>query len=75
MNIKKFFDKFTTENVSKSLKSFDSRMAKFSKYLDLFNKGMNDMLQELSFDVKEFNERSRFEEKKNQKNLDKIWSD
>ena len=71
MNFKLILEKIgkqiTFENLDKCFKTFDSG-------LRAFNKGMDDMLKELSSDVKESNERTEFEAKKNKENLSKFFS-
>ncbi|MCH7649050.1 MAG: hypothetical protein IIA83_10645 [Thaumarchaeota archaeon] len=66
MILEKIGKEITFENLDKCFKTFDSG-------LRVFNKGMDDMLKELSVDVKESNERAEFEAKKNKENLSKLF--
>jgi len=79
-----FLQEFNSENLGKTLDSFDKGMAIFNKGVQEFGKSMDSMTRELSSDVQKSHSKREFESKKNQKNVEKlfgsksdvkIWSD
>lgn len=68
-----FLKKINLENLDTSLKLLDKVFFQFSKYLTVFNNGVDDFLKEMSFENTESNSRSRLEEKKNRRNVDLLW--
>lgn len=68
--------KLILKKIEKNLtfKNFDKCMNTFDNGLKSFNRGIDDMLKELSSDVKDSNERANSEAKKNNDNINKIWN-
>jgi len=56
-----------------NIKNIDQGISTFNKLVQDFGDSMDKMTGELSSDIEKSNRESEAREKKNQKNLDKIW--
>jgi len=73
MNFKKLLKKFNLKNLDKALNKMEKIFTAFSNGLNSFNKGMDDMMDQLSSDFKKSDRRKKSRAIKDRENLDKIF--
>jgi len=65
--------KFNAKNISNAFNTLNKGTVAFNKVVQNFGDSMDTMNKELSLDIEKSNRESKVREKKNQKNLEKIW--
>jgi len=65
--------KFNAKNISNAINALNKGTVAFNKVVQDFGDSMDTMNKELSLDIEKSNREFKVREKKNQKNLEKIW--
>ena len=65
--------KFNAKNINSAIDTFNQDTDMFNKAVQDFGNSMDTITKEISSDIEKSNRESKFREKKNKENLDKIW--